>query len=44
MLSGTMICPILYVIDYTGTVRLAWTGEINRETLEKYVTLRMAGN
>ncbi len=30
--------PSSYVIDRTGTVRLMWTGEINRETLEKFVT------
>ncbi len=30
--------PNSYVIDRKGTVRLAWTGEINRDTLEKYVT------
>ena len=36
--------PNSYVIDRTGEVRLAWTGEINRETLEKYVTPLLAGN
>lgn len=36
--------PNSYVIDRTGTVRPAWTGEINRETLEKYVTPLLAGN
>jgi len=36
--------PNSYVIDRTGTVCLAWTGEINRETLEKYVTPLLAGN
>lgn len=30
--------PSSYVIDRSGTVRLAWVGEINREMLEKYVT------
>jgi thiol-disulfide isomerase/thioredoxin len=35
--------PNSYVIDRTGTVRLAWTGEINREALEKYVTPLLAG-
>jgi len=30
--------PNSYVIDRTGTVRLAWTGAISREMLEKYVT------
>ena len=36
--------PNSYVIDRTGTVRLMWTGEINRETLEKYVTPLLAKN
>ncbi|MEI7846580.1 MAG: TlpA disulfide reductase family protein [Chloroflexota bacterium] len=36
--------PNSYVIDRTGTVRLMWTGEINRETLEKYVTPMLAKN
>lgn len=30
--------PNSYVIDRTGTVRYAWTGEIDRTMLEKYVT------
>ena len=30
--------PNSYVIDRSGTVRLAWTGEISLATLEKYVT------
>lgn len=30
--------PSSYVIDRSGIVRFAWTGEINRELLEKYVT------
>lgn len=30
--------PNSFVIDRTGTVRYAWTGEINQEMLEKYVT------
>lgn len=34
--NGTL--PNSYVIDRTGTVRLAWTGEINRAVLEEYVT------
>ena len=34
--NGTL--PNSYVIDRTGTVRLAWTGEVNRDVLEKYVT------
>jgi len=36
--------PNSYVIDRTGTVRLMWTGEINRESLEKYLTPLLAGN
>jgi len=35
---GNPNLPNSYVIDRTGTVRLAWTGEITRDTLEKYVT------
>lgn len=34
--NGTL--PNSYVIDRSGTVRYAWTGEINKEMLEKYVT------
>ena len=34
--NGTL--PNSYVIDRTGTVRYAWTGEISKEMLEKYVT------
>ncbi len=30
--------PSSYVIDREGTVRLAWSGAISREMLEKYVT------
>jgi cytochrome c biogenesis protein CcmG, thiol:disulfide interchange protein DsbE len=30
--------PSSYVIDRSGMVRYAWTGEINREMLEKYIT------
>ncbi len=30
--------PNSYVIDRSSTVRLTWTGQINREMLEKYVT------
>ena len=36
--------PNSYVIDRTGTVRLMWTGEINRENLEKYVTPLLTNN
>lgn len=35
---GTGGLPNSFVIDRKGTVRLAWVGEINRATLEKYVT------
>lgn len=34
--NGTL--PNSYVIDRSGTVRFAWTGEINRAMLEIYVT------
>lgn len=34
--NGTL--PNSYVIDRSGTVRYAWTGEISRAMLEKYVT------
>jgi len=34
--NGTL--PNSYVIDRTGIVRYAWTGEINKTMLEKYVT------
>lgn len=34
--NGTL--PSSYVIDRSGTVRFAWTGSVNREMLEKYVT------
>ena len=34
--NGTL--PNSYVIDRTGTVRYAWTGEINKAMLEKYIT------
>ncbi len=30
--------PNSYVIDRTGTVRYAWTGEVNMTMLEKYIT------
>lgn len=33
-----MSLPNSYVIDKSGQVRLAWSGAINREMLEKYVT------
>jgi peroxiredoxin len=34
--NGTL--PNSYVIDRSGTVRYAWTGEISRAMLEKYIT------
>lgn len=34
----TMNLPSSFVIDERGTVRLAWTGAISLENLEKYVT------
>ncbi|NOZ00199.1 MAG: redoxin domain-containing protein [Chloroflexi bacterium] len=34
----TFTLPSSYVIDRTGTVRLAWTGAISDAMLEKYVT------
>lgn len=34
--------PNSYVIDRAGTIRLAWTGQISREMLEKYVTPLLA--
>jgi cytochrome c biogenesis protein CcmG/thiol:disulfide interchange protein DsbE len=30
--------PSSYLIDRTGMVRLAWTGAIDRESLDKYIT------
>ena len=36
--------PNSYVIDRSGTVRLSWTGPIDRETLEKYVTPFLENN
>lgn len=40
--NGTL--PNSYVIDRSGTVRYAWTGEISRAMLEKYVTPLLAKN
>ncbi|HEU0292164.1 MAG TPA: TlpA disulfide reductase family protein [Anaerolineales bacterium] len=40
--NGTL--PNSYVIDRTGTVRYAWTGEISKAMLEKYVTPLLAEN
>ncbi len=34
--------PNSYVLDRQGTVRYAWTGEVDREMLEKYVTPLLA--
>lgn len=36
--------PSSYVIDRSGTVRVMWVGEINREMLEKYVTPILSTN
>jgi len=41
---GSSGLPNSFVIDRKGTVRLAWVGEINRATLEKYVTPIIAEN
>jgi peroxiredoxin len=35
---GNDSLPNSYVIDRSGTVRYAWTGEINKAMLEQYVT------
>ena len=35
---GNGSLPNSYVIDRTGTVRYAWTGEISKAMLEKYIT------
>jgi peroxiredoxin len=35
---GNGSLPSSYVIDRAGTVRYAWTGEISKAMLEKYVT------
>ena len=40
--NGTL--PNSYVIDRTGVVRYAWTGEISKAMLEKYVTPLIAEN
>ena len=34
----TLNLPSSYVIDRSGITRLSWVGEINRKTLEKFVT------
>lgn len=41
---GNSTLPNSYVIDRAGTVRYAWTGEISRAMLEKYVTPLLAEN
>jgi peroxiredoxin len=41
---GNRTLPNSYVIDRSGTVRYAWTGEINKAMLEKYVTPLLAEN
>jgi peroxiredoxin len=35
---GNMSMPNSYVIDRFGTVRLAWTGPVNRDILEQFIT------
>ncbi len=35
---NTTALPSSFVIDREGTIRLAWTGAISRETLDQYVT------
>ncbi len=40
--NGTL--PNSYVIDRSGTVRYAWTGEISKAMLEKYVTPLLSEN
>lgn len=41
---GNGSLPNSYVIDRSGTVRYAWTGEISRAMLEKYVTPLISEN
>jgi peroxiredoxin len=41
---GNGSLPNSYVIDRTGTVRYAWTGEISKSMLEKYVTPLIESN
>jgi cytochrome c biogenesis protein CcmG, thiol:disulfide interchange protein DsbE len=36
--------PNSFVLDHSGTVRYAWTGEISRDMLEKYITPLLAEN
>lgn len=35
---GNMSMPNSYVIDESGMVRYAWTGPVNRDILEQYIT------
>lgn len=39
---NNMSLPSSYVIDRNGTIRLAWTGAISREMLERHVTPLLA--
>lgn len=41
---GNGSLPNSYVIDRSGVVRYAWTGEISRAMLEKYITPLLAEN
>lgn len=41
---GNGSLPNSYVIDRSGTVRYAWTGEISKAMLEKYITPLLAEN
>ena len=38
----TQSLPSSFVIDREGIIRLRWVGEIERETLEEYVTPMLA--
>ena len=41
---GNRTLPNSYVIDRSGTVRYAWTGEIDQALLEKYITPLLTEN
>ena len=41
---GNGSLPNSYVIDRSGTVRYAWTGEISQEMLERYITPLLTEN
>jgi len=41
---GNGSLPNSYVIDRSGTVRYAWTGEISHEMLERYITPLLTEN